>query len=233
MEHLLGSLKRLQLDYVDLYYSHRVTSIEHGVNFVKAAQKLKEEGLIKEIGLSEVSGAWLQQITKQSGGITIDAVQQEWSILTRSLEEELVPVCRQLNVTIVAYSPLCRNLLVQSTNDAPPTDWRADLPRYKAYEQNKKFASQVHAIAESLKCTPAQVCLAWLYQKAAALQVSVVSIPGTTKIGRAVGNIQSITNVTLLDENMKILDAMNDQVVGERYSDNFMGNNMTIESQKQ
>merc|ERR1712224_1022295 len=115
-EHLLGSLKRLQLDSVDLYYSHRVTSVENGVNFVKAAQRLKEEGLIKEIGLSEVNGSWLQQIVKESG-VKVDAVQQEWSILTRSLEKELVPVCRKLGVTIVAYSPLCRNLLVQTKMD--------------------------------------------------------------------------------------------------------------------
>merc|ERR1712124_89929 len=137
-------------------------------------------------------------------------VQQEWSILTRSLEEELVPVCRKLKVTIVAYSPLCRNLLVQSVSDEPPTDWRADLPRYKAYEQNKKFASQVRGMAGSLNCTPAQICLAWIYQKAAELKVSVVPIPGTTKPDRAVGNIKSM-EVTLSDDNMKILDAMANQ----------------------
>ena len=231
-EHLMGSLKRLQLDSVDLYYSHRVTSVENGVNFVKAAQRLKEEGLIKEIGLSEVNGAWLQQIVKESG-VTVDAVQQEWSILTRSLEEELVPVCRKLGVTIVAYSPLCRNLLVQTKTEeaAPAGDWRADLPRYKAYEQNKKFASQVHGMAVSLKCTPAQICLAWIYQKAAELKVSVVPIPGTTKPDRAVGNIKSM-EVTLSDDNMKILDAMADQVVGDRYMEGGMANGMTIESQQ-
>lgn len=229
-EHLLASLKRLDLDCVDLYYSHRITSVEGGVNFVKAAQRLKEEGLIKEIGLSEVSGAWLERIARESG-VEVDAVQQEWSVLTRSLEDELVPVCRRLGVAIVAYSPLCRNLLVQKM-EAPPADWRADLPRYKAHEQNKKFASQVHDMAESLKCTPAQVCLAWLYQKAAALNVTVVPIPGTTKPERAVGNIQSM-QVTLSDENMKILDAMGDQVVGDRYAEGLMGNCLTIESQTQ
>ncbi|KAL3918002.1 MAG: hypothetical protein SGARI_007575, partial [Bacillariaceae sp.] len=87
--HLTASLERLQLDYVDLYYSHRVTSVEGGMEFAKAAKKLKEEGLIKEVGLSEVSGKWLQKIHTEAG--PIDAVQQEWSILTRTLEDELAP----------------------------------------------------------------------------------------------------------------------------------------------
>jgi aryl-alcohol dehydrogenase-like predicted oxidoreductase len=98
---LLASLKRLKLDYVDLYYAHRVLTLEGGKTFAKAAQRLKEEGLIREIGLSEVSGKWLREI--YNDGAPIDAVQQEWSLLTRSLESELVPVCKELDVPIVAY----------------------------------------------------------------------------------------------------------------------------------
>jgi aryl-alcohol dehydrogenase-like predicted oxidoreductase len=98
---LLASLKRLKLDYVDLYYAHRVFTLEGGKTFAKAAQRLKEEGLIREIGLSEVSGKWLREI--YNDGAPIDAVQQEWSLLTRSLESELVPVCKELDVPIVAY----------------------------------------------------------------------------------------------------------------------------------
>ena len=149
--------------------------------------------------------------------------------MTRTLEEELVPVCKELNVCVVAYSPLSRNLLVQKL-EAAPTDWRKDLPRYQAMEQNKKFADQVHDLADKNKCTPAQVCLAWLLQKANELGVSVVLIPGTTKPERAIGNAKA-TEVKLTDEDMSILDAMTKQVVGVRYSEGMMGNGMTIESQ--
>jgi aryl-alcohol dehydrogenase-like predicted oxidoreductase len=226
--HLLASLERLQLDYVDLYYAHRVTSVEGGKAFARAAQKLKEEGLIKEVGLSEVSGKWLQKIHAEAG--PIDAVQQEWSILTRTLEDELVPVCKANDIAIVAYSPLCRSLLVQKM-EVPPADWRADFPRYKNLGQNKKFATQVFEIAESLKTTPAQVCLAWILQKADELGVFVVPIPGTTKPDRVVGNIQSV-NVALSKEQMAILNAMAKDVVGDRYMESFMSNGWAIESQQ-
>lgn len=98
---LVASLERLQLDYVDLYYAHRVLSLEGGLKFAATAKRLKEEGLIKEVGLSEVSGKWLKEI--HTKGCQIDAVQQEWSLLTRNLEDELVPVCKELDVVIVAY----------------------------------------------------------------------------------------------------------------------------------
>jgi aryl-alcohol dehydrogenase-like predicted oxidoreductase len=99
-ERLVQSLQRLQLDYVDLYYAHRVSSLENGKKFSRTAQRLKDEGLIKTIGLSEVSGKWLEEIYAVH---PIDAVQQEWSIMTRSLETELVPVCKKLGVVIIAY----------------------------------------------------------------------------------------------------------------------------------
>jgi aryl-alcohol dehydrogenase-like predicted oxidoreductase len=98
---LQASLKRLQLDYVDVYYAHRVLTLEGGLLFGETAKRLKEEGLIKEVGLSEVSGDWLRQIHTKA--CPIDAVQQEWSLLTRNLESELVPVCKELDIPIVAY----------------------------------------------------------------------------------------------------------------------------------
>ncbi|CAB9496303.1 Aldo-keto reductase yakc [NADP(+)] [Seminavis robusta] len=226
--HLKQSLDRLQLEYVDLYFAHRVLTLEGGIEFAKAAARLKEEGLIKEVGLSEVSGNWLQQIHTKGG--PIDAVQQEWSILTRTLEDELVPVCKANSIAIVAYSPLSRNLLVQKQEALPEGDARAIFPRYQNMEQNKRFANQVHDMAEKLNCTPANVCLSWLMQKAAQKGVSVIPIPGTTKLERAVGNINSV-DVVLSAENMATLDAMANEVAGERYPDEFMQNGMAIETQ--
>lgn len=98
---LVASLARLQLDHVDLYYAHRVLSLEGGLMFGETAKRLKEEGLIKEVGLSEVSGKWLREIHTKA--CQIDAVQQEWSVMTRNLEHELVPVCKELGIPIVAY----------------------------------------------------------------------------------------------------------------------------------
>jgi aryl-alcohol dehydrogenase-like predicted oxidoreductase len=141
----------------------------------------------------------------------------------------LAPVCKANDITIVAYSPLCRNLLVQKL-EAPPADWRADLPRYKNYQQNQKFADQIHDMAEALQATPAQVCLAWILQKAAQLGVSVVPIPGTTKSDRAIGNIEAV-DVTLSSEQMLTLDGMAKDVVGERYEEVWMKNGLAIESQ--
>mmetsp|Transcript_25533 Transcript_25533/g.59924 ORF Transcript_25533/g.59924 Transcript_25533/m.59924 type:complete len:319 (-) Transcript_25533:839-1795(-) len=227
-DHLKQSLQRLGLEQVDLYYAHRVPSIEFGKSFAETAKRLQEEGLIKEVGLSEVSGKWLKEIYPIC---PISAVQQEWSLLTRNLEEELVPVCKELDVAVVAYSPLSRNLLVQKVETAP-NDWRGNQPRYSAENLAKNNAAydQVHAIASKLDCTAAQLCLAWLLAQAEKLRVSVVPIAGTTKKDRAVENFGAI-NVDLagkLEEaDWKILDGLADGVVGDRYAS--IG--MTIEAQ--
>ena len=223
---LTASLKRLKLDSVDLYYAHRVTSLEGGLEFGRTARRLQEEGLIKEVGLSEVSGAWLRQIAQV---VPIAAVQQEWSLVTRSLEDELVPVCRELGVTIVAYSPLARNLLVVKL-EAPPSDWRADLPRYhmESLAKNQSVVEQVHELAAKSKCSPAQLSLAWLFQKADQLGVSVVPIPGSTKLVHALGNLEAC-KLSISEQDMLVLEGLALQIIGERGNEGYMS--MAIESQ--
>lgn len=103
-----AQLARLGLTYVDLYYNHVVHSSEAGLEFTRSAKQLQEEGLIKNIGLSEVCASWLRQAHEVA---PICAIQQEWSLLTRNIEDELVPTCKELGIGIVAYSPLARNLL--------------------------------------------------------------------------------------------------------------------------
>ena len=224
---LQASLKRLKMDYVDLYYAHRVMSLDGGLEFAETAKRLKEEGLIKEVGLSEVSGTWLRQI---HAICPISAVQQEWSLMTRSLEDDLVPVCKELGVTVVAYSPLARNMLAIK-QEAPPADWRASLPRYTGenFAKNNEIAKTVHDLSEKHNCSAAELSIAWLFHKADKLGVQVVPIPGSTKIKNATSNVGSC-KVSIADPDLEILERLASQVAGERYSEDHM--KVVIEGQK-
>eukprot|EP00634_Sargassococcus_sp_CCMP2135_P011705 CAMPEP_0198657608 /NCGR_PEP_ID=MMETSP1467-20131203/17598_1 /TAXON_ID=1462469 /ORGANISM="unid. sp., Strain CCMP2135" /LENGTH=317 /DNA_ID=CAMNT_0044393809 /DNA_START=1 /DNA_END=954 /DNA_ORIENTATION=+ len=216
---LTASLERLGLEYVDLYYAHRVLSLDMAVAFGKVASKLKEEGLIKNVGYSEIIGAWL----KECHAITpVAAVQQEWSLLTRSLEPELVPVCKELGVTVVAYSPLARNLLSGLTKE-PPADWRASNPRYSPenLKKNNELISKVAEIAKKYDCTAAQLSLAWLFFKAKQLGVAVVPIPGTTNLTNLADNLAA-TDIALSDDDMTLLEGIADQVAGDRGNSDYM-----------
>jgi aryl-alcohol dehydrogenase-like predicted oxidoreductase len=224
---LQKSLERLQLDYVDLYYTHRVRSLEGGKIFAASAKQLQEEGLIKEIGFSEVSGKWLKEINQVH---KVDAVQQEWSLLTRSLEEELVPVCRELDIPIVAYSPLARNMLAKKMTNAPE-DWRQTLPRYNAenLEGNNKIVDMIQDLSTKYSCSAAQLSLAWLFHKATELGVTVVPIPGSTKIKNALDNLGAV-GIQISDSDIQVLESLSAQVKGERGTEGYMF--LSFEAQK-
>lgn len=227
---LEASLSRLGLDYVDLYYAHRVTSLEGGLEFCRTGKRLQEEGLIKEIGLSEVGGEWLQ---KCHAVAPIGAVQQEWSLLTRNLETDLVPVCKELNIPIVAYSPLARNLLATKV-EAPPNDWRSSVPRFSAENlaKNAKITDILHEMATKYNngdCTPAQLALAWLFVKAQELGVMVIPIPGTTKISNAMSNFKAAA-LDITTEDAKTLESLANMVAGARGDESYV--KIGIEAQK-
>lgn len=223
---LLKSLERLGLEYVDLYYCHRVTGLEGALEFVASAKRLQDEGLIRSIGLSEIIGAWLRKCYAVA---PIAAVQQEWSLLTRNLEDELVPVCKELGVVIVAYSPLGRNLLTGVVTETP-TDWRADLPRYSLENlaKNAELVKEVESMAAKHNCTAAQLSLAWLFHKAKQLGVTVIPIPGTTKTKHATSNIQA-ADVSISDAEMAPLEEIGARVSGERGDEQYKS--MGIEAQ--
>eukprot|EP00567_Pseudictyota_dubia_P015108 CAMPEP_0197434938 /NCGR_PEP_ID=MMETSP1175-20131217/2590_1 /TAXON_ID=1003142 /ORGANISM="Triceratium dubium, Strain CCMP147" /LENGTH=334 /DNA_ID=CAMNT_0042963823 /DNA_START=61 /DNA_END=1065 /DNA_ORIENTATION=+ len=227
--HLVASLKRLGLDYVDLYYAHRVMSLEGGLEFGKTMQKLKAEGLVKEVGLSEVSGPWLKKIHTEA--CPIDAVQMEWSLMSRSLEEEVIPICKEFNITVVAYAPLARQMLASKVEVAP-NDFRATVPRYSAENvgKNKEVVGSVHDIAEKMGGTAAQVSLAWLFHRAKELGVTVVPIPGSTKEKNALGNLKS-TQISISDEDEKVLESLAAKIAGDRAPEWYM--NMSHETQKE
>jgi aryl-alcohol dehydrogenase-like predicted oxidoreductase len=218
---LTDSLERLRLDYVDLYYAHRLNNIQGAMEFGRTAKRLVAEGLVKEVGLSEVSANMLKQIHCKV--VPIAAIQQEWSLLTRNVEDELVPMCKELDITIVAYSPLARNLLAAKLEETPQ-DWRASQPRYASenLEQNKQIVNQVHALAGKYKCTAAQLSLAWLLQKANQLGVNLVAIPGSAKIHHAVSNLEAVKIHISDPQDIETLESLAEQIAGARASEGYL-----------
>jgi len=215
-----GSLKRLGLDCVDLYYQHRIDTrvpIEVTVGELK---KLVEEGKIKYIGLSEASAS---TIRRAHAVHPITAVQLEWSLWTRDVEEDIVPTCRELGIGIVAYSPLGRGFLssgakfVETLSDG---DFRKYLPRFQGenLEHNKTIFERVSDLAARKGCTPSQLALAWVHHQGN----DVCPIPGTTKIENLNQNIGALA-VKLTPEEMVELEsfASADAVKGGRYQNDL------------
>ncbi|KAL5542908.1 hypothetical protein UlMin_010618 [Ulmus minor] len=211
-----ASLKRLDVDFIDLYYQHRIDTrvpIEVTVGELK---KLVEEGKIKYIGLSEASAS---SIRRAHAVHPITAVQLEWSLWSRDAEEEIIPTCRELGIGIVAYSPLGRGFLssgpklIESLSDG---DFRKLLPRFQAenVENNKTIFERVNEVAARKGCTPAQLALAWVHHQGD----DVCPIPGTTKIENLNQNIGALS-VKLTPEELDELEtfAFADVVKGDRY----------------
>ncbi|KAM5569793.1 hypothetical protein ABKV19_017020 [Rosa sericea] len=168
-----GSLKRLGVDSIDLYYQHRIDTrvpIEVTVGELK---KLVEEGKIKYIGLSEASAS---TIRRAHAVHPITAVQLEWSLWSRDVEEEIVPTCRELGIGIVAYSPLARgffSLGAKFVESLPNNDsrkvlhWLQNLPRFQAenLQHNETIFERVSELAARKGCTPSQLALAWVHHQ--------------------------------------------------------------------
>ncbi|XP_030534728.1 probable aldo-keto reductase 1 isoform X2 [Rhodamnia argentea] len=200
-----ASLKRLGVEYIDLYYQHRVDTslpIEETMGELK---KLVEEGKIKYIGLSEASP---DTIRRAHAVHPITAVQMEWSLWTRDIEAEIVPLCRELGIGIVPYSPLGRGFFGgKAVIESLPSDSNlATHPRFKKenLDKNKNIYTRMDNLAKKHGCTPAQLALAWVLGQGD----MVVPIPGTTKIKNLDDNIGSF-KVKLTEEGMKeISDAV-------------------------
>ena len=215
---LVDSLGRLGLDYVDVYYSHRVVSRDQAVEFTQSVQRLVEEGLVRSIGLSEVSAAWLRAAHTVA---PVSVIQQEWSLLTRGIEEELVPTCLELGIGIVAYSPLARNLLA-APKERPTDQRRKSIPRFaeENFEENQKMLARLEALAQAKAVSTAQLSMAWLMHKARELGVQCLPIPGTKTLSHALDNIAS-AQITLASEDMALLEEIGAMVVGERESESY------------
>ncbi|CAI9117471.1 OLC1v1018870C2 [Oldenlandia corymbosa var. corymbosa] len=211
-----GSLKRLGVDCIDLYYQHRIDTrlpIEVTIGELK---KLVEEGKIKYIGLSEASAS---TIRRAHAVHPVTAVQLEWSLWSRDVEEEIIPTCRELGIGIVAYSPLGRGFFSTGPKlleNLAEGDFRKYLPRLQSenMEHNKKLFDRVNAMAAKKGCTPSQLALAWVHHQGS----DVCPIPGTTKIENLKQNIGALS-VKLSAEDMAELEsiASADAVKGDRY----------------
>jgi aryl-alcohol dehydrogenase-like predicted oxidoreductase len=214
------SLQRLQTDVVDLYYMHRR---DHGVPIeetVGAMAELVSAGKVRHLGLSEVTADELRAAVAVH---PIAAVQSEWSIWSRDVEQNVVPAAAELGVGFVPYSPLGRGFLtgtIQSAADLSSTDFRRNMPRYAegALDANLAVVEVIKAVAAQQDATAAQVALAWLRYRAGALGVGSSPIPGTRRASRVEENLGSL-DVVLSAEQLDTLNAAAASVSGNRFGD--------------
>ncbi len=181
-----GSLKRLDVDHVDLYYQHRVDPKTPIEDTIGAVAELVAEGKVRHIGLSE---AGVETIRRAHAVHPITALQTEYSLWTRDVEAELLPLLRELGIGFVPYSPLGHGFLtgqLRSTADISDDDWRKDNPRFvgENFQRNLRIVDEVEAVAAEAGATPAQVALAWLLTQGD----DIAPIPGTKRVARVEEN---------------------------------------------
>jgi aryl-alcohol dehydrogenase-like predicted oxidoreductase len=213
-----GSLRRLGMDVIDLYYQHRVdpdTPIEETVG---AMAELVRQGKVRFLGLSE---AGAETIRRAHSVHPITAVQSEYSLWTRDPETEVLGVCRELGIGFVPYSPLGRGFLtgkIQKPEDLPKDDYRHTTPRFQGenFQRNLDLVERVGEIAREKKCTPAQLALAWVLAQGD----DIVPIPGTKRRKYLQENVGAL-NVALTSADLVRIDevAPKEAFAGERYPD--------------
>jgi aryl-alcohol dehydrogenase-like predicted oxidoreductase len=211
-----ASLQRLGVDHIDLYYQHRVDRSVAIEETVGAMADLVKAGKVRHLGLSEASGATLRRAAKVH---TIAALQSEYSLWTRDIEHDSLPVCEELGVGLVAYSPLGRGFLtgaIKSADQLDAADWRRQNPRFQAenLQTNLALVGAVTEIAKARGCTPAQLALAWLLHRGP----QIVPIPGTRRIARLEENAAAAAIVLTDDEQRRLENVLAQRpVAGTRY----------------
>jgi len=211
------SLRRLRTDHIDLYYLHRLDRMTPIEETVGAMSRLVQEGKVRALGLSEVSASTLRRAHAVH---PIAALQTEYSLFSREIEDEILPACKELGVTLVAYSPLGRGLLTSSFKrerlDDPRDFRRTGQPRFQEhnFDWNAGLVDAVREVAERQRATPAQVALAWALGRGE----HVVTIPGTTDPRHLKENLASLA-VELGAEDLAVLDSLAERVRGERYNE--------------
>jgi aryl-alcohol dehydrogenase-like predicted oxidoreductase len=211
-----ASLRRLRVDRIDLYYLHRPDPAVPIEETVGAMAELVRDGLVAQLGLSEPSAA---TVRRAAAVHPIAAVQSEWSVFSRDIEDAVVPACRELGIGLVPYSPLGRGLLTgtfaaEFAQNPPADDFRGTLPRFQGenLRQNLDAVATVQEIATSHDATPGQVALAWLLGRGQ----DVVPIPGTKRVRYLEENLGAL-HVELTDDDLERLDGL--EVAGARHAD--------------
>jgi aryl-alcohol dehydrogenase-like predicted oxidoreductase len=206
-----GSLKRLETDYIDLYYQHRLdrgTPIEDTIG---ALGELVTAGKIRHIGLSEVG---VNTIRRAHAVHPITAVQSEYSLWTRDPEDKVLDLLRELGIGFVPYSPLGRGFLagaIRATDELPDGDYRKTNPRFfdENFRHNLSSADELRDMSAGIGATPAQVALAWLLAKGP----DIVPIPGTKRVARLEENAGADA-IALSPEQVELLDRLTPPVGG-------------------
>ncbi len=213
-----ASLKRLGVEYIDLYYQHRVDKKVPIEDTWGAMKELVESGKVRHLGISEASAA---TIRKANAVHPITAVQSEWSLWTRDVEDNgVLATVRELGIGFVAYSPLGRGFLsgqIRSIDDLEPGDARRTHPRFQGenFVKNLELVERVKEIADRKRITPSQLALAWVLAQG----LDVVPIPGTKKIKYLDENIDAL-DVVLSSDDLQLIDAAAPKGVtaGDRYA---------------
>jgi aryl-alcohol dehydrogenase-like predicted oxidoreductase len=213
-----ASLERLGTEHIDVYYQHRVdpnTPIEETVG---AMAELVGQGKVRYLGLSEAAA---ETIRRAHAVHPISALQSEYSLWTRDVEDEILPAIRELGIGLVAYSPLGRGFLsgrIHSVDDLEASDFRRANPRFQGenFQKNLDLVERVEELAASKGCTAAQIALAWVLAQGE----DIVPIPGTTRVKNLEENVLAL-DVELLDEELRDLEAVfpKGAAAGDRYAD--------------
>ena len=217
-----GSLKRLAIDEIDLYYLHRVDPDTPIEDTVGAMSKLIEEGKIRHIGLSEASAETLK---RASAIHPITALQSEYSLWTRDVEDNgVLETCRELGIGFVAYSPLGRGFLsgeIKRFEDLAEDDWRRSNPRFQGgnFENNLKLVEELEKIAKEKDVTASQLALSWTLAQGD----DIVPIPGTKRRKYIEQNADAV-NIELTAKDLQRIDKVfpKDAVSGLRYPEAMM-----------
>jgi aryl-alcohol dehydrogenase-like predicted oxidoreductase len=214
-----ASLRRLKIETIDLYYAHRIDPKVPVEEMVGAMSQLVNEGKVKYLGLSEASAS---SINKANTVHPISALQNEFSILTRDSETEMIPLCKNLNITFVPFSPLSRGLFSNTLNmeNVDEDDFRKQLPRFAGehWKNNKNLAKAFADMAAEKRCSPAQLALAWVL----AHGDHIIPIPGT-KHRKYLEDNAGAVDVNLTSADMKDIEDLLSRFpnIGSRYTEKF------------
>jgi aryl-alcohol dehydrogenase-like predicted oxidoreductase len=211
-----GSLERLGVDHIDLYYQHRVDPATPIEETVGAMAELVQAGKVRFLGLSEASA---ETIRRAHAVHPITAVQSEYSLWSRDIEDEVIPVLRELGIGLVPYSPLGRGFLsgtIRSIDDLDPDDFRRMSPRFQGdnFAKNLEVVDRIEALAREKDVTPGQLALAWVL----AQDEHAVPIPGTKRVAYLEENVAAVDVRLSADELASIGEAL-PEPAGERYDE--------------